>query len=295
MAIIENENRHSAASRKALSYLKELCSSLDGFDFKSEKNGVKLYSRVVPGNPVDIVRGETVLKTTELSPRDLASMATEPGIRATWDEKFDTSELIEFFTPVESLFWCRLKTPWPISNRDVSGVCLRDLEDDVCYISMSSVEDAKIPAKSGCVRANLMVSGWKFAKVESGVAITYITQVDLAGSIPISFVKNVQQQVPLCAGTLAECAQTYGFPPYTVPGTANVKMEHFDMSKRTYTVTLDGTEAEHRIVTSSKMYTSGVKVVIDGTASHQIVDDRNNKAVVISGINDTIKVTISKV
>lgn len=83
MAIIEHENRHSVASRKALDYLKELCSSLDGFDLKSEKNGVKLYSRAVPGNSVDIVRGETVFKTTEFSPRDLASMATEPGVRTT--------------------------------------------------------------------------------------------------------------------------------------------------------------------------------------------------------------------
>lgn len=74
------------------------------------------------------------------------------------DEKYEVSEVKEMFTHLESLFWVKLKAPWPVSPRDFVGVALRDFDEDVCYVSMSSVEDPIAPPVSGCVRGTLLIS-----------------------------------------------------------------------------------------------------------------------------------------
>lgn len=163
------------------------------------------------------------------------------------------------FTPFESLFWVKLKAPWPVSPRDFTGISLRDLDDDVCYVSMSSVEDPAVPPVSGCVRGNLIISGWKIYKTDGGIGITYITQVDMAGSIPSSFLKSIHLQVPLCAGKVADYVTSYGCPPYTIEATATYTRETFDHSKRELTIELAG-EGQVTWKINRQMYPNGVKV-----------------------------------
>lgn len=193
----------------------------------------------------------------------------------------------------ESLFWCKIKTPWPISPRDMAATSLREISDDECYVVMTSVEDDEVPLISGNVRAQLYISGWKIVKTDVGVAITYITQVDLAGSIPAAFVKSIQQQVPLCAGEVVKYAQDYGYPPTTSVCTAVFKSDNWDHSKREYTVNLEG-EGEGSWLISKKMYFNGVNVAIEGNATHDIVQLENGDSIVkVNGISgpNTIKIT----
>lgn len=282
-------NPHAETSKNALALLKSLSSSLDGWHFTQEKDGVKLYSKTVDSSPVAIVRGDTSIVGHEFTPQQIASVATLPGARKIWDEKFDSSDIKQMYSRLESLFWAKVKTPWPISPRDMCSTSLREISEDECYVVMNSVEDASIPPVSGCVRANLIISGWKVLKTETGINVTYITQIDLAGSIPTAFLKNVQQQVPLCAGSVVKYAQNYGYPPTTATCTATFKSENFDHAKKTYTASVDGT-GECSWLISKKMYPSGTKVAITGEAKHELTVDRLE----LTEINGPVTVTISK-
>lgn len=198
----------------------------------------------------------------------------------------------------ETLFWGKVKTPWPISPRDMSATSLKGFSQDECYYVMTSVEDQAVPLVSGCVRSHLYISGWKIHKTEAGIALTYITQVDLAGSIPTAFVKSVQQQVPLCAGLVVKYAQDYGFPPtVTVDGDAEFKSENFDHAKREYTANVEGTGNSKWLI-SKKMYPNGVKVSLIGSgdaATHQITEIENgNSLVEVNGISGPTTVKITK-
>ncbi|KAI9488733.1 hypothetical protein BDB00DRAFT_771944 [Zychaea mexicana] len=299
MVVIESSNRHAEASRKALASFKELAANLDGWNFSQEKEGVKLYTKST-GGPISIVRGDTVLKTGDkYTPREVATVATQPGCRKIWDEKFDSSEVKEMFTHLESIFWVKLKAPWPVSPRDFTGVALRDFDDDECYVSMSSVEDPAVPPVSGCVRGNLIISGWKVFKTDGGIGITYITQVDMAGSIPSSFLKSIQLQVPLCAGKVANYVSSYGFPPATLTAdNVTYKKESFDHAKREFVAQVEGKEGDNQVkwLISGQMFPNGVKVTLDGTASHEIVDADapGRKYVVVSGLQGLVTVKINK-
>lgn len=282
-------NPHAETTKKALDLLKSLASNLDGWNFTQEKEGVKLYNKTVDSSPVAIVRGDTTIAGHEFTPQQIASVATLPGARKIWDEKFDSSDVKQMYSRFESLFWAKVKTPWPISPRDMCSTSLREISDTECYVVMASVEDSTVPLVSGCVRANLIISGWRVLKTATGINLTYITQIDLAGSIPTAFLKSVQQQVPLCAGSVVKYAQNYGFPPTTALCTAEFNSENFDHAKKAYTATLDGS-GECSWLISKKMYPSGTKVTINGEAKHELNEDRLD----LSEINGPVTVTITK-
>ncbi|SAL99302.1 hypothetical protein [Absidia glauca] len=153
---------------------------------------------------------------------------------------------------------------------------------------MASVDDSSVGAVSGCVRGNLICSGWKLQKVADGIQITYVTQVDLAGSIPSSFLRSVQLQVPLCAGKVAEYISSYGPPPITGDLSCVFKKELFDHGKREHTVHLDG-QGDAAFSFSSKMYPNGVKVKTT-TGEAQVTGN----SIQVTGVNGPTTVTISK-
>lgn len=282
-------NPHAETTKNAMVLLKSLSSTLEGWNFTQEKDGVKLYNKTVDSSPVAIVRGDTSIIGHEFTPQQIASVATLPGSRKIWDDKFDSSDIKQMYSRLESLFWAKVKTPWPISPRDMCSTSLRDISEDECYVVMTSVEDPSIPVVSGCVRANLIISGWKIVKTDTGVDLTYITQIDLAGSIPTAFLKSVQQQVPLCAGSVAKYAKAYGYPPTTVKCTAEFKSENFDHAKKFYTASLEGT-GECAWIISQKMYSSGTKIAITGDAKHELTEGRID----ITEINGPVTITITK-
>lgn len=193
----------------------------------------------------------------------------------------------------ESLFWSKIKAPWPVSPRDFVGIALRDFDDDECYVSMSSIVDDAVPPVSGCVRGNLMISGWKIKKTENGLALTYITQVDLAGSIPSSFLKSINLQVPLCARKVAEYAKNYGSPPSVLTCNLVYKKETFDHASRRFQAEVEGQGGECTWEVNRKMYPNGFKV--DAAAPYDISEAENGNArVIVKNVTGSITVTISK-
>ncbi|KAI7865096.1 hypothetical protein BDF14DRAFT_1828663 [Spinellus fusiger] len=294
MTIPEASHRHAAHNRTALNKFKAMAATLEGWELSTQKDGVKLYTKAVEGSPLPMVRGEVTLKGDEFTPRNVASVALDPGCRKIWDDRYDVSDTKEWFSSTESLTWVKLKAPWPVSPRDFSVATIRDIGEDECNVVISSVEDSMTPPVSGCVRGNLIISGWRLYRVPEGVAITYITQVDLAGSIPSALLKAIQIQVPLCAGKVIDYINSYGFPPINESATAKFKSESFDHLKRTLVSEFEG-QGEVRYIASNKMYPNGVKVSINGSATHEILPaDRKNKLIVVKNINGPVSITISK-
>lgn len=162
---------------------------------------------------------------------------------------------------------------------------------------MISVEDDKIPHTSGTVRGKLLISGWKvFFAIDQQIGITYINQVDLAGSIPASFLKKLLQQIPLCAGKVRDYVIQYGFVPTTVVGKhVEFKGEEFDHDARKYTLELNGDEGSAEILCSEKMYPNGVQVVLKGNG--EVVeeeDEHRNPRILLKDLKGPIHFTIQK-
>lgn len=170
------------------------------------------------------------------------------------------------------------------------AVSLRDSpSEDLAYSVITSVKEASLPDVSGCVRSNLFISGWKVQKTDEGIAISYITQIDLAGSIPTAFLKSTQQQIPLCAGMVSKFVKENGFPPFQTECSAQVLDEAFVFAKREYSTKLDG-QGDVKFSISKKMYPGGIKVTITGTGGHEIQGD----TLIVTGVNGPTTIKINK-
>lgn len=73
-----------------------------------------------------------------------------------------------------------------VSNRDFCFVALKVYENDGSIIMpVISVEDPRVPATKGNVRARLINAGWILKPLEGGKSQgTYIVTTNLAGSLP---------------------------------------------------------------------------------------------------------------
>jgi len=298
MGIIESDNRHSVATRKGLEYLKELSASTDGWDVSSDTNGVKVYTREVEGLSLPIVRGDTVIEG-DYTVAQVASVALSPGSRLIWDDRFDGSETKEYFTNREALFHSEQRGQWPVSGRDLCATSIRDVTEDLLYISMTSVEDPAIPPVSSRVRAHLYISGWKIFKVPNGVALIYITHIDIKGSVPTFFLKLLQLQIPQCAGRVVQYIKDNGYPPFIVGDFAGrLKGDNFNHEKREHVVKVEGTDDEEGLVkleVGNVMYPNGFKIRQEGEGELKEIEGENGvRYVVVSGYRSLVTITISR-
>ncbi|KAG0169500.1 hypothetical protein DFQ28_002293 [Apophysomyces sp. BC1034] len=290
-------NSHAIETRRGLEHVKKLVNSLDGWEFLHEKEGVKVYNKPQEDSALPLlIRGDTTLDSAEgCTPREYASSTILPGCRKIWDPNFEWGELVERYSRDEIMVWLQLKAPWPISARDLAITSVRETDEDVIYLSMVSVQDDQIPPKSGYVRGNLMLSGWKIWKQDQGLGVIFVNQIDLAGSLPSVFLRTTQQDAVLAAGRAARYIQANGFPPSAqVSDEIKFKEESFDHAKHEYVFEAEGTGTAECLA-SSKMYPGGVKVNVDGSATPEIVDaPGGHLKVLIKDIQGHIVVRINR-
>ncbi|KAF1802057.1 hypothetical protein V8B55DRAFT_1377098 [Mucor lusitanicus] len=303
-SIIDSDNKFAKETRDGLAYLKNLTANLENWTLTEEQDNVKLYSKKLddPDAP-PLVRGDTVLADLPpgCTPFEVATVATLPGCRKIWDDRFDQAEIKEHYTRFEGLFWVKHKAPWPISPRDFVGTTIRDINPNVCYTSMISVQDDRFPDTPKTVRGKIIISGWKVDQQGNNIGITYVNQVDLAGYIPAAFLRKLLLQIPLCAGKVRNYIREFGFVPSLklVSNKVEFKGEDFDHDKRAYNVQLSGDAHDHEvahITCSSKMYPKGVSVVLTGGKGDvkQDTDDNNNPRIILKNLVGDVKIIITK-
>ncbi|KAI8056537.1 uncharacterized protein B0P05DRAFT_560079 [Gilbertella persicaria] len=303
-SIIPSENKHAKQTREKLAYLKKLTSSLDDWDLNQEQENVKLYTQQKNTNTPLLVRGDTVLSDLPpgCTPLTVATVATLPGCRKIWDDKYDRSEIKEYYTRYESLFWVKLKAPWPISPRDFAATSIRDVTPSQVYCSITSVKDEAIPDTSGSVRGELYISGWKICQEDDGnISITYVNQVDLAGSLPWSFIKKMLIQSALCAGKVRNYLTQHGFPPTTTKLMGKIVFlgEEFDHDAKKYSLDLEttGDDNQIEILCSCRMYPEGIQtLMMHGQADiNQEQDEHENYRLILKNVQGHhIQVVITK-
>ena len=99
--------------------------------------------------------------------------------------------VVEYLSPTTILVHNVQKATFPVSARDF--VLVNDkfyIEKDELYLVIASVKDISAPAdgSNGCVRAHILLAGWRLKRLPSGeIQATYLLHVDPKGYIPSCF------------------------------------------------------------------------------------------------------------
>lgn len=150
---------------------------------KTEKDGIRVYSRPGEHSKFDELKAELTVKSTLSS---VAALILDIPSYANWSFNTKMSYVLKQVSPSELYFYTQINSPWPASDRDLA-VHLRisqDPQSKVMTIREESVPDL-IPPKKNIVRVPLSREVWTVTPIGPGtLKIEYQLEIDPGDSAP---------------------------------------------------------------------------------------------------------------
>jgi hypothetical protein len=165
------------------------------WDLKTDKDGVKVYTRSIEGSNVHEFRGEVTVKSNLSGVLSLIDSVPE---YTKWMKNCIESERIKKITPSSGYSYYVIKAPWPVSDRDACNY-YKVSQDSVTRIITVSLIGKKdyLPEKSGRVRVPVLNGSWQLIPVAKWVTkIVYQVHCDIGGIVPAAIVNMYITDTP---------------------------------------------------------------------------------------------------
>uniref|UniRef100_A0A0G4HZ68 START domain-containing protein n=1 Tax=Chromera velia CCMP2878 TaxID=1169474 RepID=A0A0G4HZ68_9ALVE len=182
------------------------------------KDGVKLMKKERdPGVPRDlpVVRGDLLFPST-IGRQQLISFLTDTEERKKYDDMFETAQLLYPFGPELFISWMCFKKQFGTSSREFLQVtAVREVDRNRSVVATVSLDESAdgfaYPVESGRVRGDIALGGYVVTtRPDERLEVSFITQVDVCGSIPQFVVNMVQQNQPLTLAAVLRRMQAAG-------------------------------------------------------------------------------------
>lgn len=155
----------------------------ENWKLKSDKDGIKTYSRKLADSKINAVKVESVF------PASLSQfVAVIQDVRSydNWIYNSKSTRIIKQVSPAEVYYYSEVIFPWPTTNRDfVSQVVIHQHpRTKVVTVNANNVT-GYVPEISNIVRITRSNAKWTITPLGSGqVKVDYILQVDPGGGLP---------------------------------------------------------------------------------------------------------------
>ena len=193
--------------RKCASDLLEAANATeqDGWSVVSNNKGVfimkKLPSKGSP--PINCVKGTMRINAP---PDFILRVLMDPTHAIELDDMMKEMREIKIITPYLALLHLLYKAVWPTSPRDFAVMNVVGRTDPHTRVHAAcSIVDPRIPEIKGYVRGAVLAGGYVVKDVPGSAdsaEVTYITQVDLKGSVPSFVVNKIVESQPQCVNQL---------------------------------------------------------------------------------------------
>jgi hypothetical protein len=167
-----------------------------GWELRTEKDGVKVYSSEVAGSKVKAIK---VIGDFYATPAQLAAIVMDVNTATDWVYHLKSSTLIKRVSPNELYYYAEVSLPWPTEDRDfIAHLTLtQDAQTKAVTIEGPAVQ-GYVPEKKGIVRINNSVGKWIITPIgQNQVRVEYSIHVDPGGSLPSWLVNMFADQAPL--------------------------------------------------------------------------------------------------
>lgn len=164
--------------------------------FVTEKEGIKVYSRSVPGSKIKALKVECVLNATASA---LVTLLLDVPAAGQWVSHTKSCVLLRQVSPAELYYYSEVSLPWPLENRDfVAHVKVtQDKASKVVSVNAPAIP-GWVGNKKGIVRVNHSIGLWTISPVDQQrIKISYSLQVDPGGVIPAWAVNALSSQGPI--------------------------------------------------------------------------------------------------
>lgn len=226
-----------------------------------EKNGIKF----------SLLEAETVYSRGDgtldgWTAKDLMAVIRNLDCRKVWDDKLALAKRVKNFGPQSALSHFAVKGQFPVSARDftvLSETYLNSASGAIENVGIS-VEDPDVPVSSDCVRGSVNLAAWVLKDRADKrqnlplVDCTFISSVDLKGSVPSKAIKATQTQAPLAIARVRDYLDKYPVPPFFTRNALVLEDETFNPSTGEWSVTLQSLES--RLVSGAEISVCDIPV-----------------------------------
>lgn len=153
------------------------------WELKTEKEGIKVYTRTFPDSKFKAIRVELDL---EASMSQLVAVLMDVNTATDWVYATKSSVLIKQFSPSDLVYYSEVRLPWPMSNRDFIArlKAKQDARTKVVTIDGPTVSDY-VPVKDGIVRVTKSEGNWVLTPAgPHRIKVQYTLRTDPGGDLP---------------------------------------------------------------------------------------------------------------
>ena len=160
-----------------------------------QAEGISVFTKEVPGSDFDEFKGVAVID----APMEVVNNVLDdvPAL-ATWMPNCIVSKLISKKANVITIYY-ELKTPWPLSNRDVVFYSKVIKKKDKIFRPIYATTHPAYPPKKGKVRMTDMVGKWVLTRKGNKTHAVYQIKSDPAGNIPAGIANMGSKELPFQA------------------------------------------------------------------------------------------------
>lgn len=165
------------------------------WDLRTDKEGIKIYTREVQGSGVQEFRGEIIVKSNLAGILAVIDSVSE---YPKWMYKCSYAERLKKISQESGYIYSVVKSPWPVSDRDLCTYYYvkQDTNTKIITITLKGVKDY-LPAKSGIVRMPSMNGFWQLIPLAKGVTkVVYQVHCELGGLVPAVIVNAYITDTP---------------------------------------------------------------------------------------------------
>jgi hypothetical protein len=180
-----------------LSLLPFSASADEGWELAKDSDGIRVWTRYVPGHPIREFRAVTVVRS---SLSGLVNLILDTDHAARWIYRTMSVQVVKRDDEKQT-FVVRVETdfPWPLANRDVvvAGRITQGAGAGAVTIRSQAVPDGVYPRDPAFVRMPDFVGDWIFRPLGGGmVEVTMQGRADPGGLIPAAVVNLIIYETP---------------------------------------------------------------------------------------------------
>ena len=190
--------RRGAAALCVLALLGAAPAAASEWQLVLRQDGIEVHRREVPGSRLLEFRGRGVIAAP--LPR-LLGVLRDVEHRTEWTERCIEAQIIEQRGERGQVSYNRTDAPWPVADRDVVllGETRVDVAERRVRLEFRSVEDPRMPPRTGVVRMPMLRGHWHFTPIGGGAATEaeYQVHADPGGALPTWIANLAARQIPL--------------------------------------------------------------------------------------------------
>jgi hypothetical protein len=171
-------------------------SAQNDWKLSTDKEGIKIYTSIVPDSKIKAVKVECDLNAT---PSQLVAVVMDINTATDWVYHVKSAKLVKQVSATELYYYSEVSLPWPVANRDFVAHLIVSQNPDTKVVTIDGpAVPGYVPVKKGIVRIDHSFGKWIITPLGADqVHVEYSIHVDPGGALPAWLVNIFATDAPL--------------------------------------------------------------------------------------------------